>query len=300
MRRTRRLAAKIGTFAIDQEVACVVAGDHAESFLPKEQAGPIHELAGWSWGGFLLPWVWGPANGVKSSLLALIPPLAPFVAFRLGHTGNRLAWQGRQWQDPERFHAVQRAWASLGLLSYTALGAIIAVLAATGLFSGGRPTQAMYATPHLSAPASVNMRLAPIPVTSPDGAYSIMLPSSWETDPAAAPSLAARPFPELGLPDVSLHASHSDQPYDVTLASMRMALSEQGGKLTSEKQVLPAATHILLTFRFVDASIGQAKYRQVLIVAASAGTITATTEVPEPVWPRLEAVLEKSLRTLTY
>lgn len=75
-------------------------------------------LQGWSWGGFLLSWVWAIGNRTWIGLLALIPiaPISLIVAIYLGLKGNELAWQARTWESPEVFIQTQRNWAKAGFV----------------------------------------------------------------------------------------------------------------------------------------------------------------------------------------
>jgi hypothetical protein len=64
-----------------------------------------------NWSAFLLNWIWAIGNQVWVGLLALIVPIAPFVAVYLLIKGNELAWTGpRQWESVEQFKATQATW----------------------------------------------------------------------------------------------------------------------------------------------------------------------------------------------
>lgn len=75
-------------------------------------------ITGWSWGAFLLSWIWGIGNHVWIALLVLIPiaPINLIVAIYLGIKGNELAWRKKTWESPEQFIEVQKKWAKWGLI----------------------------------------------------------------------------------------------------------------------------------------------------------------------------------------
>jgi hypothetical protein len=81
------------------------------SIVPKE-------IKGWSWGGFLLTWVWGIGNNVWIGLLALIPipPITLIIAFILGLNGREWAWRKKHWKSVESFKSTQKKWAVWGLI----------------------------------------------------------------------------------------------------------------------------------------------------------------------------------------
>ena len=79
---------------------------------------------GLNWGGFLLPFLWGPFNKVWIGLVSLVIfiPIIGWIG-SLGISvyllikGNELAWRsGRPWQSVEEFYAVQKAWTMWGLI----------------------------------------------------------------------------------------------------------------------------------------------------------------------------------------
>lgn len=105
-------------------------------------------LRGWSWGGFLLSWVWAIWNGVWIGLLALIPfaglpnafmeilddasfpdfESAPYLyiaaALWLGFKGRAMAWKSGKWKDQEEFERVQQKWTKAGIWIWVALGVL--------------------------------------------------------------------------------------------------------------------------------------------------------------------------------
>jgi hypothetical protein len=86
-------------------------------------------IDGWSWGAFLLNWIWAIANKTWIGMLALVPCLGLAVIVYLGINGRKLAWQNRQWASVEEFHKVQKRWSIAGvLLNILFMLAIFAVL----------------------------------------------------------------------------------------------------------------------------------------------------------------------------
>jgi len=80
------------------------------------------EIKEWSWGGFLLNWVWGIGNKVWISLIGLAPfPVSLIVSILLGLKGNEWAWQCKKWDSIEQFRHRQRVWMWWGIV-----GAVIA------------------------------------------------------------------------------------------------------------------------------------------------------------------------------
>jgi hypothetical protein len=77
---------------------------------------PPAGVKGWSWGAFLLNWVWSIFNRTWFGLLALIPYLGFFVAIYLGFKGRELAWRNKRWESLEHFNRVQRSWSKWGLI----------------------------------------------------------------------------------------------------------------------------------------------------------------------------------------
>ena len=71
-------------------------------------SAPIPEgVKGWSWGAFLLSWIWAIGNRTWIGLLALIPYVGVIMAIVLGFKGREWAWKNRQWDSLEEFNRVQ-------------------------------------------------------------------------------------------------------------------------------------------------------------------------------------------------
>ncbi len=85
-------------------------------------------VKGWSWGAFLLTWIWGIGNGVWISFLVLVPCLGVIWPFVLGFKGNEWAWQKRNWESVEEFKRVQKKWAIAGLIVFVCILALISVI----------------------------------------------------------------------------------------------------------------------------------------------------------------------------
>jgi hypothetical protein len=72
-------------------------------------------IKGWSWGAFLLNWIWAGFNKTYVGLLALLPYVGFIVALTLGFKGREWAWRNKRWESVEHFNAVQRKWSLWGL-----------------------------------------------------------------------------------------------------------------------------------------------------------------------------------------
>ncbi|MGV8891720.1 MAG: hypothetical protein ACOH2K_01970 [Burkholderiaceae bacterium] len=86
-------------------------------------------VKGWSWGAFLLNWVWAIGNRTWWGLLALIPYVGLVVAIWLGIQGREMAWKNRSWDSIEHFNRVQKKWSQWGI-GLTLVVALIGFLAA--------------------------------------------------------------------------------------------------------------------------------------------------------------------------
>ena len=74
------------------------------------------EIRGWSWGAFLLNWIWAICNNVWIGLLALIPYVNLVMIIILGIKGNEWAWRNKRWDSIEHFKRTQRTWAKWGII----------------------------------------------------------------------------------------------------------------------------------------------------------------------------------------
>lgn len=73
-------------------------------------------VQGWSWGAFLLNWVWAAGNRTWIGLLALIPYVGFIMAILLGVYGRKWAWENKRWESVEHFQRVQRNWSIWGFV----------------------------------------------------------------------------------------------------------------------------------------------------------------------------------------
>ena len=80
------------------------------------------DIKGWSWGGFLLTWIWGLGNNVWISLISIldfIPYIGWIISLTmriiLGVRGNEWAWQHKKWDSIEHFQRTQRKWMWWGI-----------------------------------------------------------------------------------------------------------------------------------------------------------------------------------------
>lgn len=77
---------------------------------------PPEGVKGWSWGAFILSWIWAIGNSTWIGLLALLPYIGFIVAIYLGIKGRELAWRNKRWDSLEHFNRVQRSWSKWGLI----------------------------------------------------------------------------------------------------------------------------------------------------------------------------------------
>lgn len=94
-------------------------GTVAPAAAPSQPANvaAIHEgVKGWSWGAFLLNWIWAIGNKTWIGLLALLPVVNIVMVFVLGFKGREWAWKNNTWRDMEHFNQVQRKWNIAGFI----------------------------------------------------------------------------------------------------------------------------------------------------------------------------------------
>jgi len=93
-------------------------------------------VRGWSWGAFLLNWIWAIGNKTWIGLLAMVPYVGFIMAIVLGIKGREWAWQNGEWESVEHFNRVQRQWTIWALVIWgvltllTLLAIVIGVLVA--------------------------------------------------------------------------------------------------------------------------------------------------------------------------
>jgi hypothetical protein len=87
-------------------------------------------VAGWSWGAFLLNWIWAIGNNTWIGLIAFLPYVGFIMSIVLGMKGRQWAWQNKRWDSVEHFQRVQKRWSVWGvLLTVIVIGAILASIA---------------------------------------------------------------------------------------------------------------------------------------------------------------------------
>lgn len=86
------------------------------------------EARGLCWGGFFLPWIWGPFNGMSFSLamlpgfrifrrflpIWLMSSLTLLLSFFMLFKGREIAWNNKTWDSAEHFNRIQRRWTMAG------------------------------------------------------------------------------------------------------------------------------------------------------------------------------------------
>jgi hypothetical protein len=86
-------------------------------------------VAGWSWGAFLLNWIWAIGNKTWIGLLCLIPYVGFVMSFVLGFKGREWAWRNKRWDSVDHFNAVQQKWSFWGVLLFFVMFGIGILLA---------------------------------------------------------------------------------------------------------------------------------------------------------------------------
>lgn len=72
-------------------------------------------IKGWSWGAFLLNWIWAIANKTWIGLLCFVPVVGIVMPFILGFKGREWAWENNSWESVEQFNRVQKKWSTWGI-----------------------------------------------------------------------------------------------------------------------------------------------------------------------------------------
>ncbi len=101
----------------------------------KGQAFPTR-INSFNWAACIVTPIWGLFNNTPIACLAFILPFIPYVGWLLsilfslycGVKGNEWAWENKEWESINQFHAVQRKWAFWALAIET--GIIIALVSA--------------------------------------------------------------------------------------------------------------------------------------------------------------------------
>ena len=96
-------------------------------------------VKGWSWGAFLLNWIWALGNKTWIGVLAIIPYIGFIVAIYLGVKGRELAWRNKRWDSFEHFDAVQKKWSWWAVvLVFGVMGVGIFAAIMIPMFAGSR------------------------------------------------------------------------------------------------------------------------------------------------------------------
>jgi len=91
--------------------AALTGAEEGENTSGMGKGHPIPDgVKGWSWGAFLLNWIWAIGNKTWIGLICLIPYVGFIFAFVLGFKGREWAWQAKSWDSVEHFNDVQRKW----------------------------------------------------------------------------------------------------------------------------------------------------------------------------------------------
>ena len=77
---------------------------------------PPPGIKGWSWGAFLLNWIWAIGNRTWIGLLAIVPYIGFIMAFYLGFKGREMAWRNKRWDSIDEFNRVQKKWSKWGVI----------------------------------------------------------------------------------------------------------------------------------------------------------------------------------------
>lgn len=180
-------------------------------------------VAGWSWGAFLLNWIWAIGNRTWIGLLTLVPLVGLVMVVVLGIKGREWAWKNRQWDSVEHFNAVQKKWSFWGvtLLLGTLVLGIVGVIAL--------PAYQGYAA--RAQQAEMEAALAAPDVTVSGESDISELSNSAPLAPAAQyPDAAASPAPATANPSFDCAKASTAIEYqicaDPELADLDRQLSE--------------------------------------------------------------------------
>ncbi len=146
-------------FCLKCGVAILVAENQSKFSPSASNTASIETIPdgvrGWSWGAFLLNWIWAIGNRTWWGLLALIPYVGFIVAIWLGFKGREMAWKNRQWDDVAHFNRVQKKW------SKWAVG-IVLVVAGIGILAAvALPAYQDYVVRAKAANGSINVNETP-------------------------------------------------------------------------------------------------------------------------------------------
>ncbi|MFG6414577.1 cytochrome c oxidase assembly factor Coa1 family protein [Roseateles sp. DC23W] len=98
--------------------------DNTSGQGPASQVPP--EVRRWSWGAFLLSWIWGIGNNTLAALAVFIPFFGFVWLFVLGARGSEWAWRNKRWDSLAQFQRTQRSWAKWGAIVWLGWLAVMA------------------------------------------------------------------------------------------------------------------------------------------------------------------------------
>ncbi|QNA90336.1 hypothetical protein G4G28_20840 [Massilia sp. Dwa41.01b] len=123
-----------GTQQADAAQACAVCAGvpvtsaNTSTVTPASGYEPLPPgIAGWSWGAFLMNWIWAIGNRTWIGLLAIVPFIGFFVSIWLGVKGREMAWKNKHWDSVEHFKRVQRTWTIWGVVLCLAPAVLITI-----------------------------------------------------------------------------------------------------------------------------------------------------------------------------
>jgi hypothetical protein len=139
-----------------------------------ERARVPAEIDRWSWGAFLLNWIWGLGNDTYIALLMFLPGVNLVMMFVLGAKGSAWAWRNKPWRDVAHFRRVQRLWAIWGVVAWAGIIGLAAVMTVSflWLFSHSQP-YAMAVERLKQNPAAVAALGSPISAGFPMGHIAV-------------------------------------------------------------------------------------------------------------------------------
>lgn len=141
------------------------------------------EARRWSWGAFLLNWIWGIGNNTFIALLMFVPVVNLVMLFVLGAKGGEWAWRNTKWDSVGHFQRVQRLWAIWGAVAWAAVIALFAAFFFS--FAAAMKSSEAYqlgvatvranaeAIEALGVPIEAGIPMGTINISGPDGAASL-------------------------------------------------------------------------------------------------------------------------------
>ncbi|MDD4913352.1 MAG: zinc-ribbon domain-containing protein [Sideroxydans sp.] len=120
---------KCGIENVDDAKFCKSCGTNLGFSNSSTEAIP-EGVKGWSWGAFLLNWIWAIGNKTWIGLLALIPIVGIVMAIILGINGREWAWNNRTWDSVDHFNRVQKKWSFWGVIVALLMPFVIGLFAA--------------------------------------------------------------------------------------------------------------------------------------------------------------------------